>query len=320
MFASNSPAGPPSCGHEAMKPRCFVGARPFHRQEDRAAPFAADADSLDEADDRQDDGAPDADGLVGRDKSYGEGGEAGDQQGCDQGRLASDAVAVVAEDRSADRAGDEADRIDREGFEDADQRIRMREEQLAEDQAGHGAVEEKIVPLDGCADRARYGQPSDDHGQGAPLPLRTRQSGSISASCRHEACRGEGQQQARAHQPGITGRQRGEQVGKGEATHGDSQQALPLQPCRQHSQDRSADGIGEGEGSDQMARRGQTNIEVVRQGRQQSGDHEALGADRESAKGQPDEGGQRSSHGETFTAPQHLPAEPRLLFGIREGR
>jgi hypothetical protein len=36
----------------------------------------------------------------------------------------------------------------------------MREEQLAEDQAGHGAVEEKIVPLDGCADRTRDYRPA----------------------------------------------------------------------------------------------------------------------------------------------------------------
>jgi hypothetical protein len=30
----------------------------------------------------------------------------------------------------------------------------MGKEQLAEDQAGHGAVEEKVVPLDGCTNRA----------------------------------------------------------------------------------------------------------------------------------------------------------------------
>src|SRR6185437_11691203 len=69
-------------------------------------------------------------------------------------RLAADAIAVVPEDCRADRAGDEAHRVDREGFEHADQRIGVREEQLAEDQAGHGAVEEKVIPFDRRADRA----------------------------------------------------------------------------------------------------------------------------------------------------------------------
>ena len=132
----------------------LVGARPFHREQDRAAPFAAHADSLDEADDGQDDGAPDADRIVARHESDGEGGEAGDQQGRDQRRLAPDTVAIVAEDRRADRPGDEAHCVDGEGLQHADQRIRMREEQLAENQTGHGAVEEKIIPFDRRSDRA----------------------------------------------------------------------------------------------------------------------------------------------------------------------
>jgi hypothetical protein len=55
-------------------------------------------------------------------------GEAHEQQRRDQRRLAADAVAVVAEDRSAHRPRDEAH------------------------EAGDGAVEKKIVPLDGDAD------------------------------------------------------------------------------------------------------------------------------------------------------------------------
>ena len=61
LCGCSNPAGPPSCGHEVMKPRCWVGPRPLHREQHRAAPLAADADALDEADDRQDDGAPDSD-------------------------------------------------------------------------------------------------------------------------------------------------------------------------------------------------------------------------------------------------------------------
>jgi hypothetical protein len=53
MFASSNPAGPPNCGHEAMKPRCwFVRA---HSIEAAQTHLAADADALDEADDGQDD-------------------------------------------------------------------------------------------------------------------------------------------------------------------------------------------------------------------------------------------------------------------------
>src|SRR5262249_51926909 len=116
----------------------LVGPRPLHRQQHRAAPFAADADALDEADHRQDHGPPDADRVVTGHEGYGEGGEAGDQQGGDQRRLAADAIAIVPEDRGADRPGDEADGVDGEGLEHADQRIRVWEEQLAEDQTGHG--------------------------------------------------------------------------------------------------------------------------------------------------------------------------------------
>src|SRR5712692_4689177 len=54
-----------------------VRPRPFHRQQYRATPFAADAHPLDEADGGQDDGAPDADLAVGRDEADGKGRETG---------------------------------------------------------------------------------------------------------------------------------------------------------------------------------------------------------------------------------------------------
>ena len=61
----------------------------------------------------------------------------------------------MAENGGAERARDKADRIDRERFEHADQRIGFREEQLAENEPGDDAVEEKVVPFDGGADGAR---------------------------------------------------------------------------------------------------------------------------------------------------------------------
>ncbi len=137
-----------------MKPRCCVGPCPFHRKQYRAAPLAADAHTLDEADDGQDDGTPDADLLIGGNEADRRSGKPGQQQGGDQRRLAADAVAIVAEDRGADRPRDEAHRVDGERLQHANQGIGLWKEQLAKDEAGHRAVEQEIVPFDGGADRA----------------------------------------------------------------------------------------------------------------------------------------------------------------------
>jgi hypothetical protein len=107
-----------------------VGTRPFHRQQHRAAPFAADPDPLDKADDRQDDGPPDANCFVGRDKAYREGCQSSRQKGGDQRPLAPDAVAEMPEKRRPDRPGDKADRIDREGLQHPYQRVGFGEEEL----------------------------------------------------------------------------------------------------------------------------------------------------------------------------------------------
>ncbi len=131
-----------------------VGAGPFHRHQDRATPFAPDAHTLNEAQHRQRDGAPDADLCIGRDKGHGKRGEAHQQQCHDQRGFASDAIAVVAENGRAYRPCYKADRIDKESLQCADDRIRLRKIQLREDQAGHRTVEEEVVPLDRGTDRA----------------------------------------------------------------------------------------------------------------------------------------------------------------------
>jgi len=136
-----------------MKPRCAL-VRAFHRQQHRAAPFAADPNALDEPNNRQDHRAPDADHRIARHKSHGEGGQTGDQQCGDQGRLAADAVAEMPEDRSTDRASDKADGVDGKRLQYADQRVGFGKEQLAEDQTGDDAVEQEVVPFDRRADGA----------------------------------------------------------------------------------------------------------------------------------------------------------------------
>jgi hypothetical protein len=76
-----------------------------------------------------------------------------------KGRLAADAVAVVAEDRGADRPSREAAELRAERQEDADVRVAAGEEQLGEDEGGCRAVEEEVVPLDRGADDGRHHRP-----------------------------------------------------------------------------------------------------------------------------------------------------------------
>ena len=130
-----------------------MGARPFHGQEHGPAPFAADTDALQRPQHGQDDRAPDADRRIGRHEGDQEGRDAHKQQRRDQGRLAADPVAVVAEDRRTDRARGKADEIRAERKQLSRQRILIGEVELAKDQTGRRAVEEEVIPLDGGADR-----------------------------------------------------------------------------------------------------------------------------------------------------------------------
>src|SRR6185437_5939334 len=112
-------------GRAELRPRAdeaavLVGPRPFHRQQHRAAPLAADADALDQAQQRENDRAPDADRVITRHQPDRGGRDARHQQGDDEGGLAADAVAVMAEDRSSNRPRDEADEVNAERLQRAD--------------------------------------------------------------------------------------------------------------------------------------------------------------------------------------------------------
>src|SRR3954452_9739254 len=61
----------------------------------------------------------------------------------------------MPENRGSDRARDEAAGLDAEGLQRSDPRVRMREKQLGENQAGDGAIQEEIVPLDRGPDSGR---------------------------------------------------------------------------------------------------------------------------------------------------------------------
>jgi hypothetical protein len=92
--------------------------------------------------------------MVGRDEGDQEGRDPHQQEGRDQRRISPDPVAVMAEDRRPDRPRDKADGVDREGLQCPDQRVRLREIELGENQPGDRAVDEEIVPFDRRADRA----------------------------------------------------------------------------------------------------------------------------------------------------------------------
>ena len=127
----------------------------LHRHEHGAAPFAADAEALRDAEQDQRHGGPRADLLVGRQQADQERGDAHHDECQHEHRLASDPVAVVADDDAAERAGDEADGVGAEGRQRAGQRIEGRKEQAIEDERRGRSVEEEVVPLDGRADQAR---------------------------------------------------------------------------------------------------------------------------------------------------------------------
>ena len=124
------------------------------RHQHRPAPFPADREALDQPQDDQADGRPDADRGIGGKQADEHGGEAHHDEAEHQQFLTADAVAEMAEDNAAERPGNEADRIGGEGEQRADERVEAGEEQLVEDERGRRAVEEEIVPLDGRADHA----------------------------------------------------------------------------------------------------------------------------------------------------------------------
>ena len=138
---------------------------PLHRHQHRAAPFTADADALDEAQDDEKERAPDADRLVSRDEADEERGDAHQQQRGDQRRLAADAVAVMAEDRCSDWPGDEPNRVDQKDIESRHGGIGLGEEQIRKNETGSGGIEKEVIPLDRRSDRAR------DNGSPELLPF-----------------------------------------------------------------------------------------------------------------------------------------------------
>ena len=82
----------------------------------------------------------------------------------------------MPENCCAERARNEAHRVDDKCFEYTDKRIGFRKEQLPKDQAGDNAVKKKVVPFNGGAD----GTGNDGAAQLTPM----RDSGIGPTKCR----------------------------------------------------------------------------------------------------------------------------------------
>ena len=126
----------------------------FQRQQDRATPLAADPNALKNAEHRQQQSSPCADLFVRRQEPDEQRTQAHQEQGSHERRLAADAVPQVAENRTPQRPGDEANRVGAEGQKLSNERIEVGKKQLAKDQRRRGAIQEEVVPLDRGADGA----------------------------------------------------------------------------------------------------------------------------------------------------------------------
>ena len=153
------PAGHADVG-EAAEEAPALGRRELDGQQHGAAVLAAHADALQHPQHHEQDRRPDADLVVRRQQADRGRADAHDHQGPDQHRLAADPVPEVAEDEPADRAGEEADGEGAERRELRGRPVEAVEEELVEDEAGGGAVEEEVVPLDGGADRGGERDPT----------------------------------------------------------------------------------------------------------------------------------------------------------------
>jgi hypothetical protein len=60
----------------------------------------------------------------------------------------------MTKDGGSDRPSDESDEKHTERFEDTDDRRRLGEEKLSENECGHRAIQQEVVPFDCRADRA----------------------------------------------------------------------------------------------------------------------------------------------------------------------
>ncbi|KAG1206146.1 hypothetical protein G6F35_011297 [Rhizopus arrhizus] len=122
--------------------------------QDRPAPFAAHGNPLHDPQQDQQNGCPEADGRIGGQQADQHRDRAHHDQRDHQGFLAADLVADVAEDRAAQRPGEEAHRERAQGGQGSVEARGRREKEFAEHQRGSGGVDVEVEELNGGADQA----------------------------------------------------------------------------------------------------------------------------------------------------------------------
>ena len=141
--------------NEAAVEPAFAGRRVLDNHQGSAAPFAAKADALDDAQQNEKDRRKHADGCVVRKQADAERAQPHDEHGQHQHRLASEAIAKMAEQRAAERSRQKAHSVGAERRQRAGQRVDGRKEGLVEYERRRGRINQEIIPLDDGADAAR---------------------------------------------------------------------------------------------------------------------------------------------------------------------
>ena len=137
---------------EPGAPSCW---RVLDRNQRRPAPFAAEADALQEAQRREEPGRQHARGRVARQGADQRRRDAHRQHRGDQRRLAPDPVAEMPEQKRSHGAGEKGEAEGEIGVEGLRLRRRFRKEHRAEYQRGGGPKNVEVVELDRRADEAR---------------------------------------------------------------------------------------------------------------------------------------------------------------------
>src|SRR5271156_2579923 len=121
-------------------PGAFTRRGIFDGEQDRAAPFASQTQTLTEAAEGEEQRRGQADFAVGGQQADGDGGDAHGEQGGDQGGFAADAVAEMTEQRGAERPGDEGDGESGQRGEGGRGGIFLRKEEARKNQDRGGGV------------------------------------------------------------------------------------------------------------------------------------------------------------------------------------
>ena len=118
----------------------------------RAGDFARDRKSLDEAQDDEQNRRPHAGLRVGRHDADGHRRQAHEKQADEQDGSAAINIAIMSEDKSADRPRHVADAVSGERSDDRDGRIARRKEGLREDERSRRRIDEEIIIFERGAD------------------------------------------------------------------------------------------------------------------------------------------------------------------------